>query len=184
MVVANKIMSVCALLIFFTTTIYYLFSSLPWLSLIPGIATIAYWNILYDKTHIDMYRYGDWFLTTPLMLLALLRQNNVTSDYTNIILILDMMMIGSGYFGVKEEDKTRKLAWFILGLVIFLPIAYALYNLPIEKSAALFLLCTWSLYPIIWLMRYNNLLRDDVTNISYTIMDIVAKVGLLSSMHI
>jgi len=184
MTTSEKVVGVGAILAFFTATVYYAFSSTPWLALIPGIASIAYWNILHDKTNVEMYRYADWFLTTPLMLLAVLRQNNVTSSYTNIVLILDTMMIGCGYFGIKELDKTKKLLWFIVGLVLLLPILHVLYNLPIEKSAAMFLLCTWCIYPIIWLSRNNNVLRDDVTNVSYTVLDIVSKIGLLSNMHI
>jgi bacteriorhodopsin len=184
MTTSEKIVTVFTLLAFFTATANYAISSVPWLALIPGISAFSQWNILYDKTNVDMYRYGDWFLTRPLMLLAILLQNNLTSSYIHIILILDMLSIGCGYFSTKETDKTKKLYWFILSLALLLPVIYVLYTLTIERPAALFLLVTWLIYPIIYLLRFTNILREGPTNILYTLLDLITKLGLLENMHI
>jgi len=163
-----------------TTAGVYLTKSLPWLSLIPGIAAIAYWNMIQDKTRIEMYRYADWFLTTPLMLLALLRQNNVTDSYIQIVLFLNILMITSGYYATQPYEKSTKAMWFFLGVVLFIPIVYVLYSLPIEKQAALFMLGTWSVYPFIWVFRETQYLKRDYANIAYSLMDALSKIGLLS----
>lgn len=184
MTVSEKIVTVSALLGFFTATVYYALSSLPWLSLIPGISTISQWSILYDKTNADIYRHGDWFLTRPLMLLAILVQNNLTSSYIHIILFLDMISIGCGYFSSKEVDKDKKLFWFILSVIFLLPVIYVLCTLNIERSASLFLLVTWLIYPIIYLLRFSNILREEPTNILYSLSDLITKLGFLGNMHI
>lgn len=168
----------------FTTAGIFTTKSLPWLALIPGIAAFAYWNMIHDKTRIEMYRYADWFLTTPLMLLVILRQNNVTDPYIQIVLFLNVLMITSGYYATQPYEKSTKAMWFFLGAVLFIPIAYVLYSLPIEKQAALFMLATWSVYPFIWIFRETQYLKRDYANIAYALMDAVSKIGLLSLLHI
>jgi bacteriorhodopsin len=184
MLKAESIINILVFLAMCVASIYYAFSSLPWLALIPGIASISYWNIIQDKSNVEMYRYADWFLTTPLMLLAILKTNNVTSEYSNIVLILNAMRIGSEYFGVKEYDRTRKLMWYVMGLVLLVPIIYLLLDLSIEKKAALFLASIWCLYPIVQFLRYNYLLRENTTNMSYSLLDAVSKIGFLRMLHI
>jgi len=168
----------------FAASCYYAVSAAPWFALIPAIAAIAHWNMIRDKKNIEKYRYADWLLTTPLMLLAVLNQNNVTTEFIQITLILDTMMIAAGYFGINETDKNKKVAWFTLGCLLFLPILYILINLPIEKQAATFLAACWTLYPAIWLLKSNYILQDDATNIAYSVLDVVTKIGLLSQIHI
>jgi len=174
-----------ALLILFTTAVLWTFSAMPWLALIPGIATISYWLMIHDRQNMEMYRYANWALTTPLMLAAILLQNNVTNHFISIVLILDFLMIGAGYFGVKEKkNPTKKLFWFLLGLILFTAISYVLFNMPIEKTAAMFTIGLWALYPIVWICKSNFILRDDETNMAYSFLDVASKVGLLNLIRI
>ena len=170
-------------LIMFATAGVFVLKPPHWFALIPAIAAVSYWNMIHDKEKTEMYRYGDWALTTPLMLLALLRQNNVTDTYIHIVLVLNIIMIAAGYFATKTEDKKAKGMWFLLGCLIFAPIAYVLYSLPIEKQASMFLLAAWCIYPVIWTLKETHILRPDVSSIAYSLMDTVTKVGLLSQLH-
>jgi bacteriorhodopsin len=178
-----KAIQIVVFFIMLMTAGVFAFKPLPWLALIPAIAAISYWNMIHDKEKTEMYRYGDWILSTPLMLLALLRQNNVTNEYIQIVLVLNVIMITCGFYATKEYDKTRKAVWFLLGCIIFIPIAYVLYSLPIEKQVAMFLLGTWCVYPIIWTLKETHILKPDISNIAYALMDTISKVGLLSQIH-
>jgi bacteriorhodopsin len=166
------------------TSIFYIISSKPWFSIIPAITAVAHLNMIYDKEKIELYRYADWAITTPLMLLALLSQNNITKEYIHIVLFLSITMIACNFFGINETDKIKKLIWFSVGTLIFLPIAYVLYNLPIERAAAWFLLGALCVYQIVWLLRANRTIREEPTNIIYSITDAITKVGLLKMLHI
>lgn len=167
----------------FSTAGVFLFKPLPWLALIPAIAAVAYWNMIQNKEKTDMFRYGDWFLTTPLMLLAVLQQNNVTKEYIHIVLVLNVIMIAAGYFATKEYEKQTKAMWFLLGCLVFIPIAYVLYCLPIEKQAAMFLLGTWCIYPILWILKETHILKPDISHMAYAALDTITKVGLLTQIH-
>lgn len=175
---------IAALLIMLTAAGTFILKSAPWLALIPGISAISYWNMIYTKEKTEMYRYSDWFLTTPLMLLALLSQNNVTNSYIHIVLVLNMIMIVAAYYATKTEDSKTKSMWFALRCLLFIPIAYVLYSLPIEKQASIFLCAVWSIYPIIWILKERHILKPDISNIAYAFIDTVSKVGLLSQLHI
>jgi len=118
------------------------------------------------------------------MLLALLRQNNVTDSYIQIVLFLNILMITSGYYASQPYEKSTKAMWFFLAAILFIPIAYVLYSLPIEKHAALFMLGTWTVYPFIWIFRETQYLKRDYANIAYSLMDALSKIGLVSLLHI
>lgn len=178
------VIQIIACISMFTTATLFALLKGSWQAIIPGITSIAYFLTIRDKAHTDMYRYGDWALTMPLMLLALLMNNNVTNSYIQIVLFLNVLMVASGYFSVKTEEKNKKWLWFFLGLVIFAPIAYVLYSLPIEKQASMFILVTYCLYQLIWVLNTNYIMNEDVTNISYALLDVVTKVGLLNLLHI
>ena len=89
-------------------------------------------------------------------------------------------MVACNFFGINETDKTKKLAWFGAGVLLFLPIAYVLFNLPIEKTAAIFLLVALSIYELIWALRATSTIKAVPTNITYLLMDTITKIGLLN----
>lgn len=167
----------------FSTAGVFLFKPLPWLALIPAIAAVAYWNMIHNKEKTDMFRYGDWFLTIPLMLLAVLLQNNVTNEYIHIVLVLSSIMISADYFATKDYEKKTKAMWFLLGVLVFIPIAYVLYSLPIEKQAALFLLGALCIYQVVWILKTTHILKPDIASIAYAVLDTITKVGLLTQIH-
>jgi len=138
------------------------------------VASICYFLIIKDPENAEKYRYADWTITTPLMLYNIL--NNKLPLTTNLGLILAvLLMIGTRVMGMKSNAN----AWFLTGCILFLPIAYTLYNLKQNKPAIYLTLFIWSLYPFVWIMHKDNLINTNHTDISYSIMDVVSKVGLI-----
>lgn len=180
MTTAETVIEIATIIAMSIATAFCLTTKKPWLAIIPGISIISHANILYDKGYIEQYRYADWSLSIPLMLLALLSQNNITRDFIYLVLFASIAMVACNFFGINETDKTKKLAWFGAGVLLFLPIAYVLYNLPIEKTAARFLLVALIIYEVIWLLRATSKIKAEPTNIAYSLMDTITKIGLLN----
>jgi len=149
------------------------------LSLIPGIAAIAYGFMLRDPVNRSAYRYGDWALTTPLMLLAILLATKTPLSLILLVLLSDVLMIGAGFLGAQATDKTVKIRYFMAGMVLFLPVLYVLLTQKEKTAAILLTLCVWSLYPIVYLLDEQEVIGTEVTNVSYAVMDMVSKIGLV-----
>ena len=86
-------------------------------------------------------------------------------------------------YATKDYEKKTKAMWFLLSMLVFIPIAYVLYSLPIEKQAALFLLGTLCIYQVIWILKTTHILKPDIASMAYAAIDTVSKVGLLTQIH-
>lgn len=140
-----------------------------------------------DYKGININRYVDWAITTPIMLLVLILafKYNLTGkavvsfmDYF-IILLLNYAMLLVGYLG--EINILRRLLANVLGFVFFGVMYAFIYKKYIAikdnvQNNALYytFLVLWSLYGVFYLM--NNEYR----NIGYNALDLFAKcfVGL------
>ena len=140
-----------------------------------------------DKKEISLdditnYRYMDWFITTPLLLLVLILFYNYRDKkpiYFSIyllIIIINYCMLYSGYLG--ENNKNIKYKACIIGFVFYSLLIYIIwYNfLSIEASYVDIILfitfaTIWGLYGIVYLIQNIKL-----KNICYNILDIIAKV--------
>lgn len=161
----------------FISTVMVLFQGdAPWLALIPGIAAISYSAMMKDPTNVEKYRYADWALTTPLMLLAILL--SIKADLLTIVTLLlsDLVMIGAGYKGVQEKDER----YFWIGLLAFVPILATLVTATTNKPAIYLTLALWLLYPIVYYLNEKQTINDYMATQAYSIMDVVAKVGLVN----
>jgi bacteriorhodopsin len=76
------------------------------------------------------------------------------------------------------------MAWFIAGCVVFLPILYALYNSKGYRSAVLLTLAVWILYPIVWYLDEQKKISRTTTGITYSVMDVIAKIGLVTLLNV
>jgi bacteriorhodopsin len=150
-----------------------------WIGIIPGIATWAYSNMIRDKENRNLYRYIDWSLTTPLMLLAILVAVNAPMGLTAAIIACDLLMISTGYLGCVSKDKMKKLVYFVVGILAFIPILWVLLTQKSNMSVIYLTLVTWSLYPIIWYLEEFDYLTEKNITVAYSIMDVIAKVGLV-----
>jgi bacteriorhodopsin len=149
----------------------------------------------------DAYRYMDWLLTVPLLLIEILLVMNLPdAEYSSKAWTLGFgsaLMIISGYYGelVVTGDLTpRWMCWF-LSMVFFL---YIVYELLVGLSAAtnsesdavvkgkiqtaqLMTVVSWCTYPVVYLfpMLGINAAHAVVSiQIGYCASDIISKCGV------
>jgi bacteriorhodopsin len=141
------------------------------------------------------YRYVDWLLTVPLLLLetvavlALARRTQASLMFR--LVPAAALMIALGYPGEISTDTTEKVVW---GALSTIPFAYILYVLFVELSRTLadqprevrvtvrnlrwLLLATWGVYPIAYLLPILDVTGSDAfvgREIGYSVADILAK---------
>jgi bacteriorhodopsin len=147
------------------------------------------------------YRYVDWLLTVPLLLIELILVMKLTQQDTvrkSVALgSAAALMIILGYPGeVAESAGTRTIFW-VLSMIPFLYIVYQLVaglkdsiaKQPdsvkgLIKTASLLVVLSWSFYPVVYLLPLLGVSGGAAVvavETGYTIADIVAKAvfGLL-----
>lgn len=141
------------------------------------------------------YRYVDWLLTVPLLLLELvavlaLARKVQTSLLTRLIPAA-ALMIALGYPGEIASDNLTRGIW---GALSSIPFAYILYVLFVELTRSLerqpasvrktisllrlLLLATWGVYPIAYLLPGLGIDGSNAwvgLQIGYSVADILAK---------
>ncbi|MEY4499542.1 MAG: hypothetical protein RL319_530 [Actinomycetota bacterium] len=145
------------------------------------------------------YRYVDWFLTVPLLLVELVAvmglAKAVQSSLLKRLVPAAALMIVLGYPGDMHTNLFN-LPNSVWGLLSTIPFLYIMYVLFIEigkslksqspkvqkmlKSARLLLVATWGVYPITFILAMNDVGApsfEAVVNreIGYSIADILAK---------
>jgi len=146
----------------------------------------------------NAYRYVDWLLTVPLLLIELvlvmrLSQKETTSKALTLGFAAALMIV-LGYPGEIAEDNATRALWGTLSTIPFLYIVWQLFvglGKAIEsqpenvrgliKQARLLTFASWGFYPIVYMIPYTNLGGGAVqtgVEVGYTIADIVAKAGL------
>lgn len=143
----------------------------------------------------DAYRYVDWLLTVPLLLIetvAVLALPGMEARPLLIKLVIaSILMIATGYPGEISTDLNTRIVW---GAVSTVPFVYILYILWIElskslvrqpegvqtlvKNMRLLLLFSWGVYPIAYLLPMLGITgatADVGVQIGYTIADVLAK---------
>jgi len=149
----------------------------------------------------DAYRYMDWLLTVPLLLIEILLVMNLPEkEYSSKAWTLGFssaLMIVSGYYGelVVTGDLTpRWMCWFI-SMVFFLNIVYELLvglsaatnseSDPVVKgkiqTAQLMTVVSWCTYPVVYLfpMLGINAAHAVVSiQVGYCASDIISKCGV------
>jgi bacteriorhodopsin len=163
----------------FVTSVIIAFQGQILLSLIPGIAATAYYFMLEDPDNKERYRYADWLITTPLMLIAILLANNASITLIVALVLLDLLMIGAGYLGYKEPDQIKKSLMFTVGCLALLPILYFLLKQKKYTTAIYLTLGLWTLYPIVWALEETETLSETVVTSTFSVLDIVSKISLV-----
>ena len=146
----------------------------------------------------DAYRYVDWLLTVPLLLIELvlvmrLSQSETMSKSLRLGSAAALMII-LGYPGEIAADNGTRALWGTLSAIPFLYIVYELFSglgASIErqpesvrnlvKQARLLTFASWGFYPIVYMIPYTSLGGAAVTTgvqIGYTIADLIAKAGV------
>jgi bacteriorhodopsin len=145
------------------------------------------------------YRYVDWFLTVPLLLVELVAvmglARAVQSSLLKRLVPAAAAMILLGYPG-DMHTQLFGLSNSMWGLLSTIPFLYIMYVLFVEiskslaaqspkvqgllKSARVLLVATWGVYPITFILAMNNTgapsFADVVSReVGYSIADILAK---------
>jgi bacteriorhodopsin len=123
--------------------------------------------------------YVAWFLTTPVMLWIIFRYNNLPLSTIVPLLLVNQLMIVSGYVAQIQKEEKEVWNWFFLGCFAFLPLVYELISLEKGFGMILLTLVTWSLYPIAWALPRVNLISLPIRNLIYSILDFTSKAGLV-----
>ncbi|TFC07530.1 xanthorhodopsin [Cryobacterium mannosilyticum] len=141
------------------------------------------------------YRYVDWLLTVPLLLLELIAvlalARRVQTSLLTRLIPASALMIALGYPGEITGDNGLR---GLFGLLSTIPFAYILYVLFVELTRSLdrqpasvrrtisqlrlLLLLTWGVYPIAYLLPLLGLDGADAwvgKQLGYSIADILAK---------
>lgn len=146
----------------------------------------------------DAYRYVDWLLTVPLLLIELILVMRLSSDET----ISKSLKLGSaaalmiilGYPGEIATDFNTRFLWGTLSAIPFVYIMWQLFAglgasinnqhesvRGLVKNARLLTFASWGFYPIVYMIPYTNLAGSTVqvgVQIGYTIADLIAKAGV------
>ena len=148
----------------------------------------------------EAYRYVDWILTVPLLLVEVIAvlalAKEASKSLMQRLVVASSAMIILGYPGEISSNNGTKLTYFVLSMI---PFIYILYVLFVELSKSLdrqpagvgqavgqlriLLLVTWMVYPISYLipMLSSNPSMEQMASlftyrqIGYTIADVLAK---------
>ena len=140
---------------------------------ITGISSFMYYLFLKhtDTPHtISLLRYKGWFITTPLMLVALhtLLHSTVSLVY---LIGLDWLMLLAGYLG--ELHLLSRITAMVAGFIPFFLLFYALYSTATFTAFtyALFWVyfAVWTCYGLAYLCKESS--KNTVTNL----LDAIAK---------
>ena len=141
------------------------------------------------------YRYVDWLLTVPLLLVETVAILALTKSETRKLLFklipASALMIALGYPGELTTDTVPRLVW---GALSTIPFAYILYVLFVELSKSLddqpdnvrhtvkmlrlLLIGSWGVYPIAYLfpvIGFDGAAGFTAKQVGYSLADIVAK---------
>ena len=168
-------------------------------AVVVGIAGYHYFRMWSDwgKGAVNEgYRYADWLITVPLLVIELLIVLGVTAERRKKLMFslvpATVLMIALGYPGeISSNDGTKWLYW----VLAMLPFAYILWILNGElkaagtretgavskaiKNATTVLLVTWMVYPIAYLFPVifdaSNEGAETARQLGYTLADITAK---------
>jgi bacteriorhodopsin len=149
----------------------------------------------------DAYRYVDWLLTVPLLLIELILVMNLSVEETvrksTHLAIAAALMIVLGYPGEISTDSATRWLWWSLAMLPFVYIVYHLFfglrstiNQQPEQvrslisKACVLLVVAWCFYPIVFVLPMLGLggsAASTGVQVGYSLADIIAKAvfGLL-----
>jgi bacteriorhodopsin len=145
----------------------------------------------------DAYRYVDWLLTVPLLLIELIlvmglsRQETISRGFR--LGGLAALMVALGYPGEVSAEVGGRWIWGLASMIPFLWIIYELF-VGLSKSIAeqpadarglvnlarWVTVVSWCFYPVVYFAGAVGLegsLANTVVQVGYTVADIVAKAG-------
>ncbi|MFN4073608.1 MAG: bacteriorhodopsin [Thermus sp.] len=159
--------------------------------LVDGVYTFS------GKPFNDFYRYADWLVTVPLLLLELILVLGLSAARTwNLslkLVVASVLMLGLGYVGEVNTEPGPRTLW---GALSSIPFFYILYVLWVELSQAVregrygprvlellnatrfVLLMSWGFYPIAYALGTwlpGGAGQEVAIQVGYSIADLIAK---------
>ena len=145
----------------------------------------------------DAYRYVDWLLTVPLLLVEAVSVLNLPREQakslTARLVIAAALMIGLGYPGEITADFGVRFGWGFASTVPFVYILWVLWGelgevlknqtdevRKLVRNLRLLLLGTWGVYPIAYMLPFFGLTGPAAfvgVQLGYTLADVLAKPG-------
>lgn len=143
----------------------------------------------------DAYRYVDWLLTVPLLLIELVLvmglSRSETFDRATKLGAAAALMIVLGYPGEVADATATRWLWGVLSMIPFVYIVRELY-LGLKESidrqpedvrglvsnARWILIGSWSFYPVVYFagaIGLDGATAETIIQIGYTVADIVSK---------
>jgi len=148
---------------------------------VKDIETFESKNEPIDYKEINRKRYSDWMITTPIMLLVLclafVYNSKTTLNFFTyiIILVLNMLMIGVGYFGEVGVIKSKWTA-DIVGFVFFIALYGYIYYKFLYKKYNFDNMIIYLSFLVLWTFYGVFYMFDEVTkNVSFNVLDLFAK---------
>jgi len=143
----------------------------------------------------DAYRYVDWLLTVPLLLIELILVMGLPADQTKSLSwslgLASAAMVALGYPGEIQDDASGRWLWWALAMV---PFCYVVQQLLVGLNAAtatqpeaargligharLLTAVSWLTYPGVYIVKMlgiNGATAMAAEQIGYSIADVVAK---------
>ncbi len=140
----------------------------------------------------NAYRYVDWLLTVPLLLLefVLILRLPYGETYKKglSLTMASAIMVVLGYPGETLNIGFSKIMWWILAMIPFIYILYEMiYGIglsikkqplivqPLLKKIRLLVILSWSFYPLVYILPLFGLSAFVSIQVGYTFVDIIAK---------
>ena len=167
-------------------------------AIVVGIAGYHYYRIWSDFGEGVMnegYRYADWLITVPLLIIELLIVLGVAKQERRSLMLklvpATILMVGLGYPGDVANSNGAKWTFWVLAMLPFIYILRTLYGELQKagqretgavatqiKNATYVLLTTWLVYPIAYLFPIfdgESETLETLRQVGYTFADITAK---------
>ncbi len=143
----------------------------------------------------DAYRYVDWLLTVPLLLVELIAVMGLSRAETwrkgTVLGAAAALMIVLGYPGEISQDAGVRWFWWVAAMIPFIYIVYELV-IGISRSiseqpadarglisfARWIVVVTWCFYPVVFIFPMIGLSGADAATavqVGYTVADVLAK---------
>ena len=142
----------------------------------------------------DAYRYVDWLLTVPLLLVELIVLLSLTrermQDVLTRLVIASVLMIALGYPGEVSDNTGTQALFFVLAMIPFVYILRVLWKeLAAEiaeedgkvkeliEQTRMLLMISWLFYPVAYIFNLagGTAEAEIGVQVGYTIADIVSK---------
>jgi bacteriorhodopsin len=143
----------------------------------------------------DAYRYVDWLLTVPLLLIELIMVMQLPEGESGrkmwMLGVFSGLMVANGYPGEVQDDPAGRWFYWTLSMLPFTYVLYELYfglaeatkkHAPsvasLIASARYLTAISWLTYPFVYLLKGIGLGGSDATmaeQVGYSIADVTAK---------